>query len=411
MKPIKKVVTAFVEGFFSEKNPVLRFVFLFAGLLCSAGIGWILEGATPAFAIYIILPLVVFGGVMINGVLYVQDIYELNDFRKVLNHLISAMFSMGLPSLRIMDGQKDIAHGEINIVDRIGGPGILNIKPGNVVVLETLKAPSRILGSGELKINRGELIKSVIKLGDYPGHIDEFNVATRDGIDMKISGVEYRFCIISPRQDVSLRTMQNPYPFSKKAVYNLVYNRNAGADGKIGEWSEAVKGAIRGIISEHIASHELDQLLTPSAKEDHPIYQLHKKFDDPKYMEKIKSAGAKLLWINIGNVSPAQKDIEDQRLKVWLAKQSGTERLLKAQGEAEKVSSRERGRAESQTVLLRSIAQALQETDSGNGNDKAKTAKNLWNIVLARTAQILESMGTAHEDRRDGINKGKGAKA
>ena len=408
---MKKIITTITEAFFSEKKTVIRLVLLFVGLLCSAGIGFMMEGATSNVVLYIILPLVIFGGVMINGVFYLQEIYELNVFRKVLNHLISAMFSMGLPTLQIMDGQKEIAPGEINIVDRIGGPGILKIEPGNVVVLETLKAPSRILGSGELKINRGEIIKAVIKIGDYPGKIDEFTIATRDGIDMKVSGVEYRFCIISPKQDVNLRTMQNPYPFSKKAVYNLVYNRNAGTDGKIGEWPEAVKGAIRGIITEHIASHELDQLLSPPAKEDHPIYQLHKKFEDPKYVEKIKSAGAKLLWINIGNISPAQKDIEDQRLKVWLAKQSGTERLLKAQGEAEKVSSRERGRAESQTVLLRSIAQALQDTDSGNGQDKANTAKNLWNIVLARTAQILESMGTERDDLRDGNRKGKGSKS
>jgi putative component of toxin-antitoxin plasmid stabilization module len=149
----------------------------------------------------------------------------------------------------------------------------------------------------------------------------------------------------------------------------------------------------------------LDALLSPPAREDHPIYELHKKFDEPRSMDKIKSAGARLVWINIGNVSPVQSDIEELRMKVWLAKQSGTARLLKAQGEAEKISSRERGQAESQAVLLRSIAQALHEVDSGNGKDKAKTAKNLWNIVLARTAQILESMTSAHE------NKGKkGAK-
>jgi hypothetical protein len=160
-----------------------------------------------------------------------------------------------------------------------------------------------------------------------------------------------------------------------------------------------VEGAIKRVISEHIASHELDALLSPPASGSHPIYDLHKKFENPTYMDKIKAVGARLVWINIGNVAPAQSDIEEQRMKVWLAKQSGTERLLKAQGEAEKISSRERGRAESQAVLLRSIAQALHEVDSGNGNDKAKTAKNLWNIVLARTAQILESMTTAHEGK------------
>jgi hypothetical protein len=396
-----KLVELFVERFFSEKSTMLRNMMFAIYLFCIFTIGGLLEKWTFDTFMYILFPLILFGGVLINGVFYLQDIYELNAFEKVLNHLTSAIFGGGLPSLRIVNGEKEIKAGEINVVDRIGGPGTLKIEQGNVAVLETLKAPSRILGAGDHPINRGEMIKSVIMLGEYSGKIEEFIVATRDGIDVKVSGVEYRFCINSSNPESRLRTLQNPYPFSRKAVYDLVYNRNVGADGTIGDWTDSVKGAIKGVISGHIASHELDALLSPPAKGDHPVYQLHKKFDDPKYMDKIKSAGARLVWINIGNVSPAQHDIEEQRLKVWLARQSGTERLLKAQGEAEKISSRERGRAESQSVLLRSIAQALREVDSGDENDKSKTAKNLWNIVLARTAQILESMTEAHHNRAE----------
>lgn len=396
---MKSLIEMFAERFFSEKSPVLRIGMLAIFLFCIICIGGLLERWDLDTLIYALLPLLIFGGVLINGVFYLQDIYELDAFERVLNHLTSAIFGGGLPSLRIVDGQKEIKSGEINVLDRIGGPGTLKIEPGNVAILETLTAPSRILGVGEHAVDRGEMIKGVIMLGEYSGKIDEFTVATRDGIDMKISGVEYRFCINSPKPEASLRTLQNPYPFSRKAVYDLVYNRSVGADGKISEWTTGVEGAIKRIISEHIASHELDALLSPPASGSHPIYDLHKKFENPIYMDKIKAVGARLVWINIGNVSPAQSDIEEQRMKVWLAKQSGTERLLKAQGEAEKISSRERGRAESQTVLLRSIAQALQETDSGGGKDKTKTAKNLWNIVLARTAQILESMTTAHEGK------------
>ena len=74
---------------------------------------------------------------------------------------------------------------------------------------------------------------------------------------------------------------------------------------------------------------------------------------------------------------------------------------MRAQGEAESISSRERGRAESQAVLLRSVAQALQEIDAHGKHDKATTAKNLWNIVMARTAQILESMSSTHNTKQE----------
>lgn len=403
---MKNIFKLFVASFFSEKSQILRIGGFGIFLLCTIAIGGMLDDWTLDTFIYLLFPVVIFIGVLINGVFYLQDIYELDSFDKVLNHLTASIFGGGMPSLRIMDGEKEIKHGEVNILDRIGGPGMLLIEQGNVAVLETLTAPSRILGAGQHEIKRGEMIKSVIRLGEYTGKIDEFVVATRDGIDVKVSGVEYRFCINAPNPASSLRTMRNPFPFSKKSVYDLVYGRNVGPDGIIGPWTGAVQGAIKSVITSHIASHELDVLLSPPAKGVHPIYELHKKFGEPSVMDKIKSAGARLVWINIGNVSPVQGDIEELRTKVWLAKQSGTARLLQAQGEAEKISSRERGQAESQAVLLRSIAQALGEVDSGNGKDKAKTAKNLWNIVLARTAQILESMTAAHDHKGKKGTKG-----
>lgn len=396
---MKKIIESFTTRFFSEKSPVLRtfaFLLLFASVII---VGGILETEPLNISLYVAVPTIIFVGVLINGVLYIQDIYELNAFWKVLNHLTASIFDGGLPSLRIVNGEREIVDGKINVVDQIGGPGILQVEPGNVVVLETLTAPSRIVGAGEHKISRGEMVKEVFMLGEYTGQINEFLIATRDGIDVKVSGVEYRFCINSRSQESSLRTMQNPYPFSKKSVYDLVYSRNVNAEGKLGLWTKAVEGAVKGIIADHISAHDLDALLSPPVKGTHPMYELRKKFDLPQNLDRIKAMGARLIWINIGNVVPALADIEEQRLKVWLAKQSGTARLFKAQGEAEKISTRERGRAESQTMLLRSIAQALQEVDSGNGHDKAKTAKNLWNIVLARTAQILESMSAAHEIR------------
>jgi len=409
---MKKTINLLAARFFSEKSPMLRIGILSVCLLCILAIGGIWEDWSWSTALYILLPITIFVGVILNGVYYIEDIYELDAFGAVLSHLLGAIFGGGLPSLRIVNGEKEIQAGRINVLDRIGGPGWLFVEPGNVVVVETLTAPSRILGAGKHELKRGEIIKDVIMLGEYSEVIDEIISTTQDGIDVKVSGVEYRFCINSHSRDskqdpdASLRTQKNPYPFSKKSVTDLVYNRSVSADGKMGSWMNAVQRVVKIIISEHIAAHDLDALLSPPASGEHPMYQLRKKFDLPENREKIKAAGAKLVWINIGNVAPMSAEVERQRMRVWLAKQSGTACILKAQGEAEKISSRERGSAESQAVMLQSIAQALSEMNPNHENDKAKTARNLWNIVLARTAQVLESMNAPHDSRN-----GKGAKS
>ena len=131
------------------------------------------------------------------------------------------------------------------------------------------------------------------------------------------------------------------------------------------------------------------------------MYELRRKFGLPQNQDKIKASGARLLWINVGNFVIVSDEIGKQKLKVWLARQSGAAKVMRAQGEAESISSRERGRAESQAVLLRSVAQALQEIDAHGKHDKATTAKNLWNIVMARTAQILESMSSTHDTNHE----------
>ena len=398
---MRKILNQYVEWFLAEGGEGVRVILFLVFLGIVGSLAALLEGFSLSFFGFILVPVIFLGGVLFHGVFYLQNIYEIQDFSKVMDYLIGAVFGSSQASLKIANGKKVIKDGEINTLDHIGGPGTLKIEPGNVVVLETLLAPSRIIGAGEHQIGSGEIIKDVIVLEEYSGKIGEILVSTRDGIDVKVVDVEYRFCINQISQEDSLRTFQNPYPFSRKSVYSLVYGRNVSADGKVGLWMDAVQGAIKGIISEHITNHDLDALISPGGDDQHPMYELRRKFGLPQNQDKIKASGARLLWINVGNFVIVSDEIGKQKLKVWLARQSGAAKVMRAQGEAESISSRERGRAESQAVLLRSVAQALQEIDAHGKHDKATTAKNLWNIVMARTAQILESMSSTHDTNHE----------
>jgi hypothetical protein len=102
--------------------------------------------------------------------------------------------------------------------------------------------------------------------------------------------------------------------------------------------------------------------------------------------------GRKFMACNIGEISMNTKDvdIDKERLKAWFVKQSGVLKVIRAQGKAESFVSHERGRTEGQAMLLNSIANALQDIGI-KGGDAASVRKNLRNILLTRTAQILEA--------------------
>lgn len=391
---MKPIFEKFLEQFLRDDNGPLRFTFVFAAPLFFGALGFILEKSIFTALGFALIPFSILAVVLVNGSFYLQDIYEIDDYFKTFNYLLSALFSYGGESMRVSGGKKILKEGEINTLDQIGGPGFINVEPGNAVVLETLLAPSRILGAGEHEVFRNEIIKDVVSLEECYGRIDEMTVTTQDGIDVKVSGIEFRFRIDQIKKNGSIRSLTNPYPFSVRAVYNMAYGRAVGESGKSGDWNKSIEGLVRGIISEHISTHDLDTLTTPAALEKHPLEILRDKFYSSN--DKFKGAGANLLWVNVGSQAIVSKDIDEQRHNVWSARLMGSAKVMRAQGESENISSKERGRAEGQVILLKSIAQALNDINIGEKGDDAKTAKNLWNIVLARTAQILESMTTIY---------------
>lgn len=387
-----------------NENGPIRFAFALAAPLFFGALGFILEKSVWALLGFALIPCAVLVVVLVNGSFYIQDIYEIDDFFKTFNYLLSALFGFGGETLKISGGNKILKEGDVNTLDRIGGPGHINVEPGNAVILETLVSPSRILGAGEHEVFRHEIIKGVVSLDECYGRIDEMVVSTQDGIDIKVSGIEFRFRIDQVKKDGSLRSPLNPYPFSVRAVYNMAYGRAVSENGKMGDWTKSVEGMVRGIISDHVSTHDLDTLTMPDVIDKHPLEILREKFYASR--ERFRGAGANLLWVNIGSLSVVSADIDEQRYNVWSARQTGSAKVMRAQGESENISSRERGRAEGQVILLKSIAQALDDINIGDRSDDSRTSKNLWNIVLARTAQILESMTSIYsfDEDKEGQN-------
>jgi hypothetical protein len=94
------------------------------------------------------------------------------------------------------------------------------------------------------------------------------------------------------------------------------------------------------------------------------------------------------LSIDIGSFEIPNKQVDKQRLNTWQAKWMGDARLNRSYGEAQHLAYQEIGRAEAQAEMLISIVHALSDVDLHRS-----TRQSLRDMILVRTAQLIEAMG------------------
>jgi regulator of protease activity HflC (stomatin/prohibitin superfamily) len=327
------------------------------------------------------------------GAHYVQDIYELPSYALSIRYLFAVIFEgppnsilppsgLTLPRLEIADGKVQLEEDELNTIDKIGGPGWLEIKPGNVVVLERLQSPSNVLGTGVHFITRFQKIKDVIPLEDQHWTASPITAATKDGIEITVNDFQFRYRLYSGhRNDGTIkRTVMNPYPFSVQAARHRTYGRNVRADGSVAPWAESVQSQLDSAIKSYINRNLLDNV-TNQADE------MHDQLKTSDVRKKLKDIGAELLWSDIGKIQIKSEEIKAEWLNAWHAQKDKTSDIIRAQGYAEVLANEERGTAEGQAAILKSIIDALNAADLPNEIDE-----NLWNIVLMRSAQIIDKM-------------------
>ena len=357
-----------------------------------------------AFVIYIFtwenfrFALPVFGAmvsVIIAGAFFVKDIYNLKQFSDGLHYVISSMFAIEYPHLNIDNGQKQIGRKETNLIDAVGGPGYAMIQPGNAVLFHKLRKVSRNIITQSVMMTRFERVGSVTNLDDQDGLVKEMLVISRDGIEVKVRDIRFRYRILSETingQPVP-RSHENPYPFSRQAYIDLSYYLSVNESGQI-SWGQAVQEMITRVIEDYVNSHTIDYLTAPREHERDPRREIVERMFGPGLTSALRSAGTELQWVDIGHFDIVAEQVDLERINLWAADWVGSAEVKKADSEARRMANQELGRAEGQAEMLMGIAQAINGIDL-NGN----RAQNIRHVLLARTAQILEAM---RDNRLDG---------
>ncbi len=319
---------------------------------------------------------------------YVQDIYELPSLLLGFRFVLASLYGVEYPKLVIEDGKKLIDPGKTNLIDVIGGPGFIIIRPGNVVLLERLKGPSNVLSSGTHFISRFERVKDIANLQEQQTHVEEISAVTKDGIEVTVRNVNFRYRLLRDRRQANADTRQ-PYPFSIQGVRNMAYGRRVMKDGLM-PWHQAVKMAVTMGIVDYISKCQYDHLTAPV--EGDPRQEIISEIRSRDTRRRLRDIGVELIWVDIGHFDNALA--EQMRFEAWKTRWQGSAELSQAEGEAQRLAYQEMGRAEAQAEMLMSIMHAFEDTlqtgDSAqqNGDRSAR----MRNIFLARTAQMLDSL-------------------
>ena len=348
---------------------------------------------------HMIIPIAAFVGILLASAFYVQDVYELPSFKQSLQYILASFMGISYPRLKIADGKKQIPKGTVNLIDTIGGPGYVHIRPGNVVLFESLRSPSSVVANTINFISRFETIKEIVSLDDQHGFIEELKVKTKDGIEIMVRDVHFRYRLRTGRRfgDYEKRRALDPYPFSVQAVKNMAYNRSVRSNG-LSDWNATVQLAVDGAITDYIKEHKFDHLTAPSYEDDDPRAAIAKRMMGKPLRTRLRNVGAELLWFDIGHFSVSDRmkaAVEEQRVDTWSARWDGDAMVVRSFGEARRLAYQDMGRAEGQADILMSILKALDEVGFEGGYGEAEKEKqrlrNLRAIVWTRVAQILDA--------------------
>lgn len=343
---------------------------------------------------YMIAPFLAELCVLFAGSDYVKDVFALPDFSGAFHYVIDSMFAIDYPEMVVDKGAKQAAKKNLMgmmLIDKVGGPGFVRVEPGNAVVFHHLREPSQaVVGGSTYFLAPFETIYQVIDLDEQQCDKDEIKAITRDGIQVVLRDVHFRYSIkhrIGKDGRTIKRTPKDPYPFDENALPKMTHNLSVDNKG-LERWNTAVERTVIGTITDFIASHSIDYLTAPRKVAGNPHHELRTELFHSSVRRALENVGAELIWVDTGHLEIVKGAVDDQRTNVWAASWVGDAAVTRAYGDALRRAYSDLGRAQAQAEIILSITDAL------NGIELSpRGSSNVRRILLARTAQVLDALG------------------
>ncbi len=338
----------------------------------------------------------------VSAARYLKDLYELPELGDALNYLLACSLSRNArPIVQVDKGKLGLKPEEINLVDRIGGPGLVMVNPGNLVLFEKLTGLSRVVGGGAHDIHRFEFIKEIVSLDEQYHPLENVEAVTVDGIRVRVSLIHIRFKLRERESDWAITYGEALRGGAYRgAVKNFAYNRLVSEEGFM-TLNQMVRDIIEQAVKKYINRHTIDQIITPDNRTIDSRQALKYELTGPEVRSQLKDIGARLVGLELGAFEFPDAPIDRYRLGKWKETKRGEIKVLQAEGRAYELSRQDAVRSKTQAEMIQGIIDALDDL-------RLDDVKDLDALIKIRTAQILDTWsGLYSSDKNDTYNLGK----
>lgn len=310
----------------------------------------------------------------------VKALYDLPDrpgAKELLSRLIQAQSPSGKPFA--VSEERVAAERDKLVLLRVGGPGVVQVNRGNVVVTELNGYHYRILSTGIYNLHRFEYVHAVLDLHPQERSAFQIPLMTQDGIQF-MADVHVRYQIETGNVPV---TRERPFPFNETAVLAAAYAQTVAADGEVANWQTMPINKARGILTTIVAGYRLDEILANSSAAD-PLQVIQSELMR-KTRAALRTVGIKLSDIHVGRLE-FPEDVTEQYIKYWKSHSDARIRLSLADGEATALEEIEIARAEAEVTMIQAILEGVQ---------RARHSTNMTGmreVVALRMVEALEKM-------------------
>jgi len=231
---------------------------------------WVPAALAGAFIVAaLILPHVYFAS---EFVLAFRGVFGFSR-REAMKALLTVSFGLQLPYAIIENGQETITKPK-GMLDKIGGPGLVIIRPANAVVYERLGKITQIVGPGRASTKLFEFKKGIVQLRPRWVNFAADDVMTGDGVALKVVGglsaqiepadrTKERIEAANKKGESYQWAWRTPecrdriagdFPVYKDSVFRAVY-RPAGEN-----WEQTLSGAAIAVVREVVGKRRLEDI-------------------------------------------------------------------------------------------------------------------------------------------------------
>ncbi|MEM7798354.1 MAG: SPFH domain-containing protein [Chloroflexota bacterium] len=208
---------------------------------------------------------------------------------------------------------------------RYGGPGLVMVNQGDVIVTENNGRFSRVLGAGVYPLNRHEYVRSVLDLRPQERSRRNVKVMTRDGIELR-SDITITFQI---NRGETTPTQANPYPVDNHSVWQAAYSETVLVDHHLESWEEIpMRTVIRSMV-DYVGGRSLSRFLFPANQELKPHEILRNRLmTDGK--SALRAHGVELLDIRLGRIivpDEVTQQLIDKWQMIWNRRRQESDRI------------------------------------------------------------------------------------